>query len=135
MKSLKVLASVFVAGAMMSSVAMAGYDFDVHGQISKVDDKNKSITLASPNGQELVIKILPYTEIKGDDCGAFGQDIYGSFKDLTVGKFVKVEAVPYGGYNAYNQNNSQAINPKIGLPNNGELIAKEVEWKCVPKAY
>lgn len=135
MKGLKVLASVFVASAMMGSVAMADFDFDVHGQISKVDDKNKTITLSSPNGGHLVIKILPYTEIKGDDCGAFGQDIYGSFKDLTVGKFVKVEAVPYGGYNAYNQNNSQAINPKTGLPNNGELMAKEVEWNCMPRAY
>lgn len=69
---------------------MADYDFDVQGQISAVDDANKTVTITGPSGS-LTIKVLPYTEIKGDDCGAFGQDIYGSFKDLTVGKFVKLK--------------------------------------------
>ena len=78
---------------------------------------------------------MPYAESKGEDCGAFGQDVYGSFKDLTPGKYVKVEAVPYGGYNAYNANNTQAIDPATGLPKDGQLTAKEIEWKCFPKAY
>lgn len=133
MKTLK-LFGAFATAAILSTSAMAGYDFDVHGQISAVDDKNKTITLSSAGGQ-LVIKVLPYTEIKGDDCGAFGQDIYGTFKDLTVGKFVEVEAVPYGGYNAYADNNAQAINPQTGLPKDMQLTAKEIEWKCRPQAY
>lgn len=133
MKTLK-LFGVFATAAILSTTAMAGYDFDVAGQISAVDNKNKTITLSGPGGQ-LVIKVLPYTEIKGDDCGAFGQDVYGTFRDLTVGKFVKVEAIPYGGYNAYADSNSGAINPQIGLPQNMQLTAKEIEWKCYPRAY
>ncbi|MBX7490513.1 DUF5666 domain-containing protein [Helicobacter turcicus] len=133
MKTLKLFGTLVVA-AIFSTSAMADYDFDVHGQISAVDQVKKTITLSGPGGQ-LVVQVLPYTEIKGDDCGAFGQDIYGSFRDLTVGKFVKVEAVPYGGYNAYNQSNAEAINPSTGLPQNMQLTAKEIEWKCYPRAY
>ncbi|WP_297812034.1 DUF5666 domain-containing protein [uncultured Helicobacter sp.] len=133
MKTLK-LFGVFATAAILSTSAIAGYDFDVAGQISAVDNKNKTITLSGPGGQ-LVIKVLPYTEIKGDDCGAFGQDVYGTFRDLTVGKFVEVEAVPYGGYNAYADSNAGAIDPRTGLPQNMQLTAKEIEWKCYPRAY
>ena len=133
MKTLKLFGTLAIA-AILSTSAMADYDFDVAGQIAAVDNANKTITLAGPGGQ-LVIKVLPYTEIKGDDCGMFGQDVYGSFKDLTVGKFVKVEAIPYGGYNAYADSNANAINPQTGLPQNMQLTAKEIEWKCYPKAY
>lgn len=132
MKTLKLLGA-FAAAAILSTSAMA-YDFDVAGQISAVDNQNKTITLSGPGGQ-LVIKVMPYTEIKGDDCGAFGQDVYGTFKDLTVGKFVEVDAIPYGGYNAYADSNVGAINPQTGLPQNMQLTAKEIEWKCYPKAY
>ena len=132
MKTLKLLGA-FAATAILSTSTMA-YDFDVAGQISAVDNQNKTITLSGPGGQ-LVIKVMPYTEIKGDDCGAFGQDVYGTFKDLTVGKFVEVDAIPYGGYNAYADSNAGAINPQTGLPQNMQLTAKEIEWKCYPKAY
>lgn len=132
MKTLKLL-GVFAAAAVLSTSAMA-YDFDVAGQISAVDNQNKTITLSGPGGQ-LVIKVMPYTEIKGDDCGAFGQDVYGTFRDLTVGKFVEVDAIPYGGYNAYADSNAGAINPQTGLPQNMQLTAKEIEWKCYPRAY
>ena len=132
MKTLKLFGAVAMA-ATFSTGALA-YDFDLHGTISAVDNANKTITLAGPGGQ-VVIKVLPYTEIKGDDCGVFGQDVYGSFKDLTVGKFVKVEAVPYGGYNAYADSNAGAINPQTGLPKDMQLTAKEIEWKCGPRAY
>ena len=128
MKTLKLFGTLATA-AILSTSAMADYDFDVAGQIAAVDNANKTITLAGPGGQ-LVIKVLPYTEIKGDDCGAFGQDIYGSFKDLTPGKFVKVEAIPNGGYNAYN---GGQMDNTTGLPK--DLVAKEIEWKCMPKAY
>ncbi|WP_299545930.1 DUF5666 domain-containing protein [uncultured Helicobacter sp.] len=133
MKTLKFFGTLATV-AILATSAMADYDFDVQGQISAVDDTNKTVTITGPSGS-LTIKVLPYTEIKGDDCGAFGQDVYGSFKDLTVGKFVKIEAVPYGGYNAYNPNNSQAINPATGLPKDMQLTAKEIEWKCYPRAY
>lgn len=124
MKTLKLLSAVAMAAAFTTGAF--AYDFDLHGTISAVDNANKTITLAGPGGQ-VVIKVLPYTEIKGDDCGAFGQDVYGSFKDLTPGKFVKVEAIPNGGYNAYNGGQN------AGLPQ--DLVAKEIEWKCMPRAY
>ena len=127
MKTLKLLSAVAMAAAFTTGAF--AYDFDLHGTISAVDNANKTITLAGPGGQ-VVIKVLPYTEIKGDDCGAFGQDVYGSFKDLTPGKFVKVEAIPNGGYNAYN---GGQMDNTTGLPK--DLVAKEIEWKCMPKAY
>ncbi len=130
MKALK----IFGALTLACSVSAFAYDFDVSGQIASVDDKNKTITIQGATGA-LTIKVLPYTEIKGDDCGSFGQDIYGTFKDLTPGKFVEIEAIPYGGYNAYNDSNANAINPQTGLPKDMQLTAKEIEWKCRPKAY
>ncbi|WP_258864848.1 hypothetical protein [Helicobacter sp. MIT 14-3879] len=129
-----ILFRIAIVSVLVSTIAMADFDFDVQGQISAVDNEIKTITLSGPGG-DLVIKVLPYTEIKGDDCGVFGQDIYGSFSDLTVGKFIEVEAIPYGGYNAYNSSNANAINPRTGLPNDMQLTAKEIEWKCRPKAY
>lgn len=45
MKTLK-LFGAFATAAILSTTAMAGYDFDVAGQISAVDNKNKTITLS-----------------------------------------------------------------------------------------
>ena len=81
MKTLNLLGALSLA-ALFSTAAMADYDFDVQGQISAVNDKDKTITLAGPGGQ-LVIKVLPYTEIKGDDCVSFVKDVDGSVLDLT----------------------------------------------------
>lgn len=134
MKKFKLFSACLLASSLFS-VANADFDFDVYGQIANVDNANKTITLASQTGGQLVIKVLPYTEIKGDDCGPFGMDVYGTFKDLTPGKFIKVEAVPYGGYNAYNNSNQNAINPQTGLPSDGQLTAKEIEWQCGRRAY
>lgn len=128
------VASVLAIIGLVSTSAMADWDFDVHGQITAVNDAQKTVTIGGATG-ELTIKVLPHTEIKGDDCGAFGQDIYGTFKDLTVGKFIQIEALPAGGYNAYNTTNAGAVDPKTGLPANMELVAKEIEWKCRPSAY
>lgn len=122
MKTLKRFGKVAILASLLASnAAMADWDFDVAGQISAVDNANKTITLASPSGQ-LVIKVLPYTKIKGDDCGPMAMDIYGSFKDLTVGKFVEVEAIP---------NNAPTSNSLQDM----QLSAKEIEWKCYPRAY
>ncbi len=133
MKTLKLFGILAMSLAFATS-AMADWDFDVSGQISAVDPAKKTITISGPGGQ-LTVTVLPYTEIKGDDCGPFGQDIYGTFRDLTVGKFVQIEAIPYGGYNAFNNSNANAINPQTGLPQNMQLTAKEIEWKCYPRAY
>lgn len=129
----KVLSVVALAGVLSSS-AMADWDFDVQGQITAVNQAQKTVTIGGPTGT-LTVKVLPYTEIKGDDCGPFGQDTFGTFNDLTVGKFIKIEALPSGGYNAYNTTNAGAVDPKTGLPANMELVAKEIEWNCYPRAY
>lgn len=129
----KLLCILGICGGLSTSLMARDMDFDVRGAISAVDDKQKTITISGPSGA-LTIKILPYTELKGDDCGAFGRDVYGTFKDLTVGKFVEIEAIPYN-YDAYANSNAQAVDPKTGLPANMQFAAKEVEWKCRPKAY
>lgn len=132
----RILCAISIASGLSIGVVAnpMGDDFDIKGVITAVDDGQKTITLSGATGANLTIKILPYTELKGDDCGAFGRDVYGTFKDLTVGKFVKIEAVPYN-YDAYGANNANAIDPKTGLPQNMQLAAKEVEWDCRPKAY
>lgn len=125
MKLTKILGALSLA-TLLSSALMAGdSDFDVYGQISAVDSAAKTITLASPGGQNLVIQVLPNTKITGDNCGTFGNDVYGTFKDLTVGKFVKVEAVQYGAY-------PQSPN----TPNNVvQYTATDIQWECGRKAY
>lgn len=124
------VAAVLCAGAF--SGANADDDFEVYGQISAVNDAAKTITISN-GAQNMEIKIMPHTKLKGDDCGMFGNDTYGTFsKDLTPGKFVKVEILNGymgGGYpQAYSQ-------PNQAQPNPGPMVAKEVEWKCRPSAY
>ncbi|MDE5602874.1 MAG: hypothetical protein K2I71_03010 [Helicobacter sp.] len=115
---------------LLSSTIVADDDFDVYGQISAVDSVNKTITLNAPGGQ-LVIQVLPHTKIKGDNCGPFRNDVYGTFKDLTVGKSIKAEVLSYGAYPPAQNLSAQSPN----TPNNAQYTAKEIEWKCHPKAY
>ena len=100
----------FLAFALACSTSLIMADFDIHGQITNIDGANHTITL---NGNQ-VIKIYPYTELKGDDCGMFGNDIHAKFTDLKPGMFVEVDAIPEAS---------------------GMLGAKEVEWKCNKMAY
>ncbi|MDE6958300.1 hypothetical protein LS72_001005 [Helicobacter apodemus] len=130
MKLKKILGALSLV-TLFSGAMMADNDFDVYGQISAVDSINKTITLASPGGGQLVIQVLPYTKIKGDDCGAFGNDIYGTFKDLTMGKFIKAEVVHYGAYPPAQNPGTQSPN----TTNNTHYTAKEIEWECRRKAY
>ncbi|WP_233704041.1 hypothetical protein [Helicobacter mesocricetorum] len=125
MKLTKILGALSLA-TLLSSALIADDDFDVYGQISAVDSVNKTITLSAPGGQ-LVIKVLPFTKIKGDDCGPFGNDVYGTFKDLTIGKSIKAEIISYGAYPAVQDLAAQSPNTQYN--------AKEIEWKCYPKAY
>ncbi|MDE5592036.1 MAG: hypothetical protein K2I63_03660 [Helicobacter sp.] len=95
---------------------------EIMGQISAVDDINKTITL-NVHGNEMIIQVFPHTKIKGDDCGTFGSDVYGTFKDLTIGKFVEVEVTPYGNH----------ANPSTSSQKGTHFGAKEIEWKCNSK--
>lgn len=127
MKLKKILGTLSLVALFLGA---ADNDFDVYGEISAIDSVNKTITLASPGGQ-LIIQILPHTKIKGDDCGPFGNDIYGTFKDLTIGKLIKAEVVHYGTYPPAQNLETQSPN----TANNIEYIAQEIEWKCGRKAY
>ncbi|CAM2845297.1 DUF5666 domain-containing protein [Helicobacter burdigaliensis] len=108
----KFLAKVCLLG-MCVVPAFADSDMDISGQIMNVNDVNKTITLSGMNGN-VVIKVFPYTEIKGDDCGMFGNDTHEKFVALKPGMFVQVDAIPQA---------------------DGTLGAKEIEWKCGHRAY
>ena len=91
MKLRKSLMGVIMAG-LLSVPALA--DMDINGQIVSVNDAKKTITIAGPSGN-VAIQVFPYTELKGDDCGVFGAwDTHEKFTALTVGMFVKIDAIP-----------------------------------------
>ena len=111
MKLRKSLMGVIMAG-LLSVPALA--DMDINGQIVSVNDAKKTITIAGPSGNG-EIQVVPYTELKGDDCGVFGAwDTHEKFTALKVGMFVKIDAIPQA---------------------QGILGAKEIEWQCGRKAY
>lgn len=130
---LKLSAAAVLCAGVFSS-ANADNDFDVYGQISAVNAAARTITISN-GAQNMEIKIMPHTKLKGDDCGMFGNDTYGTFdRDLTPGKFVKVEifyGYMGGGYPQAYPQQGQAQNPQM----QGPMVAKEVEWKCRPGAY
>lgn len=113
---MKKLAHLIFAGAL-GATALA--DWDIAGQITAIDPVQHTITL---NGNA-VIQILPYTKLKGDDCGIFWNDTYGTFADLEIGKFVEAEVYPSAPVGAAN-----GIAP-TGAPA-AQFVAQEVEWKC-----
>lgn len=120
----KLLTLALLGGALCSVLAA---DWDIYGKIVAVDDKNKTVTLEGTGGVA-VVQILPYTELKGDNCGQWGNDVYGTFVDLSVGKIVEMEVYPVGMVPPQGQ---QAA-PMQGVAKEAQFIAKEVEWKCLP---
>lgn len=65
--------------AVFSAPAFA--DMDIQGQIVDVNNANKTITISGLNGN-MVVQVFPYTKLKGDDCGIFGNDTYHNFTAL-----------------------------------------------------
>lgn len=125
----KTTLGLFLTGIMTSSLLA---DWDIKGQITAVDSNSKTVTIQGMSGSN-VVQILPYTELKGDDCGQWGNDIYGTFTDLKQGMFVEAEVYPAGTkpgmpMGVQNTNNSADAN-------GAQFVAKEIEWKCMPKAY
>lgn len=107
----QILATVLLSLSL--SPLLADNDIEIQGQITKIDDAQKTISLSNANG-EVIIQVFPYTELKGDNCGAFGNDTQEKFSALKTGMFVEIEALPQA---------------------NGGLGAKSIEWKCGAKAY
>lgn len=87
-------------------------DMDIQGQIIDVNNANKTITISGMNGN-MVVQVFPYTKLKGDDCGLFGNDTYHNFTALKPGMFVEIDGYPQGQF----------------------FGAQEIEWKCGRRAY
>ncbi|TLD87806.1 DUF5666 domain-containing protein [Helicobacter sp. MIT 05-5294] len=109
MKMSKIFKTMLLVGAL-SLPAFA--DMDIQGQIVDVNNANKTITISGINGN-MVVQVFPYTKLKGDDCGIFGNDTYHNFTALKPGMFVEIEGYPQGQV----------------------FGAQEIEWKCGRRAY
>ncbi|MDE7174504.1 MAG: hypothetical protein K2N75_00400 [Helicobacter sp.] len=107
---IKNLLKIALVASALSVPAFA--DMDIQGQIVNVDNANKTITISGMNGN-MVVQVFPYTKLKGDDCGVFGNDTYHNFTALKPGMFVEVEGYPQGQI----------------------FGAQEIEWKCGRRAY
>lgn len=107
---IKNLLKIALVASVLSVPAFA--DMDIQGQIVNVDNANKTITISGMNGN-MVVQVFPYTKLKGDDCGVFGNDTYHNFTALKPGMFVEIEGYPQGQI----------------------FGAQEIEWKCGRRAY
>ncbi|MCI5968456.1 DUF5666 domain-containing protein [Helicobacter sp.] len=108
----KILIRAFILSFSLSQL-LADSDIEIYGQITKIDNAQKIISLSSAN-REIIVQVLPHTKLKGDDCGIFGKDTREEFSALKTGMFVEVEALPQA---------------------NGSLVAKSIEWECRQKSY
>ncbi|EAJ5673899.1 hypothetical protein B5C95_07095 [Campylobacter lari] len=117
----KIAALLTVLG--LSSLAYAD---GIYGVIVDVNDGAKTILIDTTYGQKMNVKILPNTEIDMDDCGIFGMDKYGTFKDLKIGTFIEAEV-----FHGYAQ-----TTPNPQTPNQVQNItAKEIKIECKKRAY
>lgn len=126
---MKTFTKTLVLAGLLASPLLA--DWDIEGQITAINAGAKTITIAGMGGNA-VVQILPYTKLKGDDCGPWGNDVYGTFADLKQGMFVEAEVYPAGANMPMN-NATNAQAPQI--VEGAQFVAKEVEWKCMPRAY
>ncbi len=126
---MKTFTKTLVLAGMLTSSLLA--DWDIRGQITAINPAAKTITIAGMGGNA-VVQILPYTKLKGDDCGPWGNDVYGTFANLKQGMFVEAEVYPAGaGMPMGAAGNAAAPQPVQGA----QFVAKDVEWKCMPRAY
>ncbi len=101
----------------------------IYGTIVDVNDAAKTILVETTYGERLNMKILPNTEIDMDDCGLFGMDRYGTFRDLKVGTFLEAEI--FYGY--------QTPNPNAGAtpqtPQIQNVSVRKIDIECRRRAY
>ncbi|WP_291950218.1 hypothetical protein [Campylobacter sp.] len=105
-------------------VSNFAYADGIYGTIIDINDTTKTILVDTTHGQKINMKILPNTKIDMDDCGIFGMDKYGTFKDLKVGTFIEAEI-----FQGYTQNNLQNQDQ---LQN---ITIKKIEIDCKKRAY
>ncbi|AJC86938.1 hypothetical protein [Campylobacter sp. RM16704] len=108
------------------SLSSFAYADGIYGTIVDINDGEKTILIDTTYGQKMNIKILPNTEIDMDDCGIFGMDKQGTFKDLKIGTFIEAEI-----FHGYTQ-----TTPNPQVPNQTQNItAKEIKIDCKKRAY
>ncbi|MBX7490355.1 hypothetical protein [Helicobacter turcicus] len=95
------------------AVSSLASSFKLQGTIAQTNSADKTIVVDSIYGDSVVVKVLPNTEIDMDNCGVFGIDKYGTFKDLTPGTFVEIKLY-------FQDFNNGKANP----------IAREIEIEC-----
>lgn len=125
----KTLIGALFLGLLSSSSLFA--DGEIYGEIIAVNPAKKTITLGG-YGTPMEVSVSPYTEIKGDDCGLFGMDTYGTFRDLVVGRWVKIDGYPtangyYGAGMPVSSDGQQQAMPGF--------MAHEIEYECRRMAY
>ncbi|EJV0379047.1 hypothetical protein N5257_001978, partial [Campylobacter coli] len=77
--------SILFASALLASSMLFADSLKLQGTIAEVYDNNKTLLIDSIYGGQMAVRILPNTEIDMDNCGIFGMDKHGKFKDLKVG--------------------------------------------------
>lgn len=112
---------ILFLGTLLASTALFADNVKLQGTIAEVYDVNKTLLIDSTYGGQMAVKVLPNTKIEMDNCGIFGMDKYGKFKDLNPGDFLEIK-LQYQ-YNPTNQ----------GVP--AVAIAREIEIECYKKAY
>lgn len=116
----KTIVTLFIA------FASASFADGIYGSIVDVNDAAKTILVETTYGERLNMKILPNTEIDMDDCGLFGMDKHGTFKDLKIGTFLEAEL--FYGYAASNSSMNQT-------PQLQGLSVKKIDIECKKRAY
>ena len=111
---------IFFLVASLASTILLADSVKLEGTIAQIYDNNKTLLIDSVYGGQIAIKVLPNTEIEMDDCGIFGTDKDGTFKDLKVGDFLESK-IFYG----------MPITPNTpAIP-----VARKIEIQCYKKAY
>lgn len=116
----KLFLSLIVTGSVIFTNLLAD-GIKIQGSIAEIYDNNKTILIDAIHGGQVAIKILPNTEIDMDDCGIFGMDKKGMFKDLKIGDFLEAKVYYM----------SSAITP----PSTTIPTARKIEIECRKKAY
>ncbi len=112
--------SVLALVAILSGSILLANSVKLEGTIAQIYDSNKTLLIDSIYGEQIAIKILPSTEIEMDDCGIFGMDKSGTFKDLKVGDFLESKI----SYRLSTTQNVQSV-----------PVARKIEIQCYKKAY
>ena len=109
---------IALALAVLSNTLLIADSVKLQGTINQVYDNNKTLLIDSIYGGQTAVKVLPNTQIDMDDCGIFGTDKSGTFKDLKTGDFLEIKLY-------YTNTPNQPVLP----------VAREIEVQCYKKAY